>query len=45
MKEALFYDKLAEKKVLCRLCHHHCHIASGKRGLCAGCAKTRMASC
>lgn len=34
MKEALFYDKLAEKKVLCRLCHHHCHIASGKRGLC-----------
>ena len=34
MKEALFYDKLEEKKVLCRLCHHHCHIASGKRGLC-----------
>src|SRR5665647_261380 len=34
MKEAMFYDKLAEKKVLCRLCHHHCHIASGKRGLC-----------
>lgn len=34
MEEALFYDKLAEKKVLCRLCHHHCHIANGKRGLC-----------
>lgn len=34
MKEALFYDKLAEMKVFCRLCHHHCHIASGKRGLC-----------
>jgi pyruvate formate lyase activating enzyme len=34
MKEAMFYDKLEEKKVLCRLCHHHCHIASGKRGLC-----------
>lgn len=34
MKEALFYDKLEEDKVRCRLCHHHCHIASGKRGLC-----------
>ena len=34
MREALFYDKLDENKVLCRLCHHHCHIASGKRGLC-----------
>jgi len=34
MQEALFYDKLTEEKVLCRLCHHHCHIANGKRGLC-----------
>lgn len=34
MKEALFYDKEAGNKVLCRLCHHHCHISSGRRGLC-----------
>jgi pyruvate formate lyase activating enzyme len=34
MKEALFYDKEAGSKVLCRLCHHHCHISDGKRGLC-----------
>ena len=34
MKEALFYDKLEGNKVFCRLCHHHCHITNGKRGLC-----------
>ncbi len=34
MHEALFYDTLEGDKVLCRLCHHHCHINTGKRGLC-----------
>lgn len=35
MKEALFYAQLAEgNKVICRLCHHQCHIGPGKRGLC-----------
>jgi len=34
MKEALFYEKSEENKVLCRLCHHHCLISNGRRGLC-----------
>ena len=34
MTEALFYEKLEDKKVHCSLCRHHCHIAEGKRGLC-----------
>jgi pyruvate formate lyase activating enzyme len=34
MKEALFYEKLDEKKVRCFLCAHHCHIKDGKRGIC-----------
>lgn len=34
MKEALFYQKLADKKVKCNLCNHHCQIAEAKRGLC-----------
>lgn len=35
MKEALFYDQAAEGgKVVCRLCHHQCHIDNGRRGLC-----------
>ncbi|MCX7858210.1 MAG: AmmeMemoRadiSam system radical SAM enzyme [Deltaproteobacteria bacterium] len=34
MKEALYYEKLDELKVKCNLCHHHCLIAPGKRGLC-----------
>lgn len=34
MKEALFYEKAEENKVLCRLCHHHCLISNGRRGLC-----------
>jgi len=34
MQEALFYEKIADGKVLCRLCQHHCRINDGKRGLC-----------
>jgi len=34
MKQALFYEKLAGKKVKCQLCHQACQIDSGKRGLC-----------
>jgi pyruvate formate lyase activating enzyme len=35
MKEAMFYEKLDEKKVRCFLCAHHCFIEDGKRGICA----------
>jgi pyruvate formate lyase activating enzyme len=35
MKEAMFYEKLEEKKVRCFLCAHHCLIKDGKRGICA----------
>ncbi len=35
MKEAMFYEKLDEKKVRCFLCAHHCFIKDGKRGICA----------
>jgi len=34
MKEAIFYEKLEEKKVKCTLCPHQCIIHSGKRGIC-----------
>jgi pyruvate formate lyase activating enzyme len=34
MKEAMFYEKLDEKKVRCFLCAHHCQIRDGKRGIC-----------
>lgn len=34
MKEALLYEPLEERKVRCHLCHHHCIISPGKRGLC-----------
>ena len=34
MHEALFYQQLEERKVACGLCHHRCHIGTGKRGLC-----------
>lgn len=34
MKEALYYEKLDNKKVHCRLCPHECMIADGKRGFC-----------
>ncbi len=34
MKEALFYEKLKGKKVRCYLCHQHCLIEEGKKGIC-----------
>jgi pyruvate formate lyase activating enzyme len=34
MKEAMFYERLDEKKVRCFLCAHHCIIKEGKRGIC-----------
>lgn len=35
MKEAMFYEKLADKRVNCNLCSHRCRkIAESKRGLC-----------
>jgi len=34
LKEALFYDKLNEKKVQCKLCPRQCIIPDGKRGFC-----------
>jgi pyruvate formate lyase activating enzyme len=35
MKEAMFYEKLDEKKVRCFLCAHNCLVKDGKRGICA----------
>ncbi|MDD5730537.1 MAG: AmmeMemoRadiSam system radical SAM enzyme [Candidatus Omnitrophica bacterium] len=34
LKEALFYEKLANNKVQCHLCPRNCVIAAGKRGFC-----------
>ncbi|MFN3698852.1 MAG: AmmeMemoRadiSam system radical SAM enzyme [Dictyoglomus sp.] len=34
MKEALYYQKLENQKVLCLLCPHHCIISPNKRGFC-----------
>lgn len=34
MKEAMFFEKLAGKKVLCGLCRFRCRIADGRRGIC-----------
>ncbi len=34
MKEALLYEKLADKKVICNLCNHNCHIPENSRGIC-----------
>ena len=34
MKESILYKKLADKKVQCKTCNHHCVIAPGKRGIC-----------
>jgi pyruvate formate lyase activating enzyme len=34
MKEAMYYKKLDDKRVLCYLCPHHCNIAEGFRGAC-----------
>src|SRR4030042_5394597 len=34
LKEALLYKKLAENKVSCFLCNHHCLVSEGKFGIC-----------
>ena len=34
LKEAFLYNKLADKKVSCYLCSHHCVISNGKFGIC-----------
>jgi pyruvate formate lyase activating enzyme len=34
MKEALFYEKTSENKVICRLCYHQCIISPNARGTC-----------
>jgi pyruvate formate lyase activating enzyme len=34
MKEALFYERLEENRVLCTLCSHLCKIKDGKKGVC-----------
>ncbi|MCL4425976.1 MAG: AmmeMemoRadiSam system radical SAM enzyme [Firmicutes bacterium] len=34
MQEALFYEKLAEGRVQCRLCPQQCRIAPGRHGIC-----------
>ena len=32
--EAMYYEKLAEKKIACRLCPHECQVADLERGTC-----------
>ncbi len=34
MKEAMFYEKLSNDRVQCRLCPHNCIIAENQRGVC-----------
>lgn len=34
LKEAMHYEKLEGRKVICRLCPHECTIAPGKYGIC-----------
>ena len=34
MFEARLYQKKEDQKVWCYLCHHHCLIKDGKRGIC-----------
>ena len=33
-REAAYYDKLSDKKVVCRLCPHQCQVADLERGSC-----------
>ena len=32
--QASLFEKLADKKVQCNLCHHCCVIKNGRRGIC-----------
>ncbi len=34
MKEARFYEKREDSKVVCHLCNHNCKISPGHRGIC-----------
>jgi len=34
MKEAMFYEAMADNTVRCNLCNHRCKIRDGKRGIC-----------
>ncbi|OIP97439.1 AmmeMemoRadiSam system radical SAM enzyme [Candidatus Wirthbacteria bacterium CG2_30_54_11] len=34
MYEAQFYEKIADKKVRCNLCAHHCIVKNSARGIC-----------
>ena len=34
MIEARWYEKDKDQKVRCFLCHHHCLIKEGQRGIC-----------
>ncbi|MGE5626703.1 MAG: AmmeMemoRadiSam system radical SAM enzyme [Solirubrobacterales bacterium] len=34
LKEAMYYEKKENNKVLCRLCPNYCYIPQGKRGSC-----------
>ncbi|MFH1207868.1 MAG: AmmeMemoRadiSam system radical SAM enzyme, partial [Patescibacteria group bacterium] len=34
MREALLYEKLADHRVQCQVCNHHCVILPSKRGIC-----------
>jgi len=34
MQEAMFYKKIENKRVECKLCAHFCQISSGRRGIC-----------
>ena len=34
MREAMFYERMADNRVRCHLCNHHCEIREGKRGIC-----------
>jgi pyruvate formate lyase activating enzyme len=36
MVEAKYWSSLAEGKVLCELCPHHCSLAEGQAGICMG---------
>lgn len=33
-REAAYYDKLGDNRIVCRLCPHQCRVADGGRGLC-----------
>lgn len=34
MKEAMFFEKMENRKVRCYLCRHYCIIEDGKKGIC-----------